>query len=66
MNKPKLTKDVRVRISFELERLIDDIARMNDIKPATLTRLILLENVKNYIPDRFKRSFNSFDNKKHH
>lgn len=60
MNKQKLSKDVRVRISFELERLIDDIARMNDIKPATLTRLILLENVKNYIPDRFKTSLHRF------
>ncbi len=65
MNKQKLSKDVRVRISFELERLIDDIARMNDIKPATLTRLILLENVKNYIPDRFNINFNSFHDKKH-
>ena len=56
MKKPKLDKDVRVRISSELERLIDDIARMNEFTPAKLTRLILSENIKNYIPERFKNS----------
>lgn len=55
MNKPKLTKDVRVRISFELERLIDDIARMNKIKPATLSRMILANHAREYIPERFKK-----------
>jgi hypothetical protein len=54
MKKNRLDKDLRVRITFELERIIDDVARMNNLKPATLSRLILQNHVKDYIPKHFK------------
>jgi len=56
MIKTTLDKDVRLRISFELERVIDDVARMNELKPATLSRMILANHVREYVPERFKKA----------
>ncbi len=48
----KLTKDLHVRVSDELDQRIGEIAKLNHLKTSTFVRLILIREVDHYIRNR--------------
>ncbi len=48
----KLTKDLHVRISEQLEKQITQIAEHNHLKASTFARLVLMREVDHYIRNR--------------
>jgi chorismate mutase len=52
-NPNKLTKDVHMRVSKQLQELIHEIAVQNHMKPSSLCRVILARELPNYIRNRF-------------
>jgi hypothetical protein len=53
MNPNKLTKDVHMRVSESLQKLIHEIAVQNHMKPSSLCRVILARELPNYTRNRF-------------
>ena len=49
----KLTKDVHMRVSESLQKLIHEIAVQNHMKPSSLCRVILSRELPNYTRHRF-------------
>ncbi len=48
----KLTKDLHIRISEQLEKQIAQIAAQNHLKPSTFTRIVLMKEIDTYIRNR--------------
>jgi len=52
-NPTKLTKDVHMRVSEQLQDLIHQIAEQNNMKPSSLCRVIIARELPNYTRNRF-------------
>jgi hypothetical protein len=52
-NPSKLTKDVHMRVSEQLQELINEIAVQNHMKPSSLCRVIIARELPNYTRNRF-------------
>ncbi len=56
MNQNRLKKEIHVRITYQLERQIHEIARLNNVCFSELVRRLIHENLEHYIPQRFKQN----------
>ena len=55
MRKNRLEKEIHIRITYQLERQIHEIARLNNLCFSALVRRMITENLNRYVPDRFKQ-----------
>lgn len=55
LQKNRLKKEIHIRITYQLERQIQEIARLNNVCFSVLIRRLVTENLNRYIPDRFKQ-----------
>ena len=55
MHNNRLEKEIHIRITYQLERQIHEIARLNNLCFSALVRQLLTDNLKSYVPDRFKQ-----------
>ena len=53
MQKNRLRKEIHIRITYQLERQIQEVARMNNVCFSALIRRMITENLNRYVPDRF-------------
>jgi hypothetical protein len=53
MKKQILDKDVRLRIGSSLAEKIERISKMNALKPATFSRMVLNNHVEEYITKNY-------------
>jgi hypothetical protein len=51
-NKQLLENDLHLRISKDLERSLTEIASSYNLKKSTLARIIVQQNLKNYIKNQ--------------
>ena len=55
LQKNQLKKEIHIRITYQLERQIQEIARLNNVCFSVLIRQLVSENLNKYVPDRFKQ-----------
>lgn len=55
LQKNRLKKEIHIRITYQLERQIQEIARLNNVCFSVLIRRLVSENLNRYVPDRFKQ-----------
>lgn len=54
MQNQALKKEIHIRITYQLERQIHEIARLNDVCFSELVRRLISDNLHKYVPERFK------------
>lgn len=54
MKQNRLKKEIHIRITYQLERQIHEIARLNNVCFSELVRRLIHENLERYIPKHFR------------
>ena len=55
MQNNRLKKEIHIRITYQLERQILEVARLNNVCFSVLVRKLVAERLHDYVPERFKQ-----------
>lgn len=54
MQQNRLKKEIHIRITYQLELQLQEIARLNNVCFSELVRRLIHENLERYIPEHFR------------